>query len=150
MKAAILTDADTATGQRQLWCAVILRAVEDATSTTPSVERSQARAWLTGYSRDFATVCNFADQEADRVRAIATRLIAEAEAIKPTASRGRRYDHEGLSLTIADWSSRTGIPTSALRMRLKSGWTFEAAVTTPTNKPGRPKRKTTYDEAHQI
>ena len=132
MKAASLNDPDTAVRQRQLWCAVILRAVEDATSPTPSVERSQARAWLTGYSHDFANVCDLAGRESDRIRAQAIRIIAEADASKPTTGRSiRRYTHDGLSLTIAEWADRTGIPHGALGKRLKDGWTIAAAVTTP-------------------
>lgn len=68
--------------ERQLWNAVILLAIEDATyalgkSRQRDLEILRARDWLTNPSRDFAEVCSLAGQEPDRIRAQARRLIAE-------------------------------------------------------------------------
>lgn len=46
----------------------------------------------------------------------------------------------GESLTMSQWSEKTGIPTQILYMRLKSGWSVERALTTKVRKCRR-KRK---------
>lgn len=40
----------------------------------------------------------------------------------------------GETLTIAEWSERTGIPRDTLKKRLDGGWTDESAITTPLMK----------------
>ncbi|MGB3043911.1 MAG: hypothetical protein WBB98_12070 [Xanthobacteraceae bacterium] len=65
------------THDRQLWCAVISQAIEDATTLRTSKEalrdKQEARAWLVGMSIDFVQACSLAgiDPEALRDRAIA-------------------------------------------------------------------------------
>jgi hypothetical protein len=69
--------------RRQLWCAVVLQAIEDATSPlgdkrSRNHEIVRARAWLTRPSRDFAEVCRMAGYEPDRIRAQVTGRIEQA------------------------------------------------------------------------
>ena len=55
-------------------------------------------------------------------------------------SNNRRYQHDGLTLTAAEWSERTGINQATIRKRIESGWPVEEAISKP---PGsRPSRRT--------
>lgn len=48
--------------------------------------------------------------------------------------RGETYESNGLSMTIAEWSSKTGIPQRVIRNRIKIlGWSIEDSVMTVTN-----------------
>ena len=74
----------TAEPDRQLWCAVIGQAVDDAIcSLGPNRRRNHeitnARNWLTRPNRDFADVCSAAGYEPDRIRARAIGRIDEAK-----------------------------------------------------------------------
>lgn len=96
----------TAEPERQLYCAVILQAIEDATcplgnKRSRNHEIVSARAWLTRPSRDFAEVCRLAGYEPDRIRAQAVGLIGEVtpsdnplppKSRKPRAPRIRKTD----------------------------------------------------------
>ena len=69
--------------RRQLWCAVVLQAIEDATCPLSNKRRRNheivsARVWLTRPSRDFAEVCRLAGYEPDRIRAQVTGRIEQA------------------------------------------------------------------------
>ncbi|WCR09585.1 hypothetical protein JHW45_10700 [Paracoccus stylophorae] len=62
---------------------------------------------------------------------------------KSAASRKRRpsastttYEHDGERLTLLEWSERTGIAKQTIAKRLRSGWTFAAAITTPPIRRG--------------
>lgn len=47
--------------------------------------------------------------------------------------RTSRYlTHDGLTLTVANWARRLGIHRNLLFTRLRSGWSVEKALTTPT------------------
>jgi hypothetical protein len=64
-----------------LFRAVALRALSDATKPDGSSndairERSHARDWLLGGSRDFREVCRFAERDPDYVREKAKALAA--------------------------------------------------------------------------
>lgn len=48
---------------------------------------------------------------------------------KPSRSRATTIDHNGLSLTIAQWSERSGVAYTTLRRRLLDGWLIEHALT---------------------
>lgn len=48
-----------------------------------------------------------------------------------------RVTHEGETLTLAEWSERTGIPKSVLGKRIHAGWPPEEALTTPLLKRER-------------
>lgn len=40
--------------------------------------------------------------------------------------------HQGLTLTLADWSARTGLQRETIRRRLASGWSVQSALETST------------------
>ena len=48
---------------------------------------------------------------------------------------GKRYTARGLSLTIGEWSARSGIKRETIINRLRRGWPVEEAVTRPPLKP---------------
>lgn len=77
---------DTTAPEQKLWQAVLLRAFLDATKnysrrrgkwtdTRVSNDTSKAKRWLTGYNRDFHTVCTLAGFDANAVRASAKRAL---------------------------------------------------------------------------
>ncbi|MEH2542819.1 hypothetical protein [Bradyrhizobium sp. AZCC 1699] len=87
--------------ERQLWCAVLVQAVDDATcalgkSWRRNLEIKSARDWLTKPSRDFTDVCRLAGYEPDRIRAQAIKRIDEVTPgdcpppSKPKTPRRRR------------------------------------------------------------
>lgn len=86
---------------------------------------------------------NAREREAKRAAKRAERAAAEK---KPHAQReaARRFEHEGLSLSIADWSVRPelgGITAEALRKRLKRGDTIADVIAgrrPNRGTPGRP------------
>ncbi|MEH2517549.1 hypothetical protein V1279_003122 [Bradyrhizobium sp. AZCC 1610] len=66
--------------ERQLWCAVIAQAIDDAIcavgkSRRRNMEIMGARDWLTKPNRDFAEVCRLAGYEPDRIRAQVSKRI---------------------------------------------------------------------------
>jgi hypothetical protein len=75
-------DSDGA--ERQLWCAVIGRALEDALGNVGGVSGEsarwravdEARAWFFENGDDFRSVCDAAGYDPDVLRARAMRLIA--------------------------------------------------------------------------
>jgi hypothetical protein len=44
-------------------------------------------------------------------------------------NNNRFITHDGLTLTLSQWVSRTGIPKSTIRGRLKRGWSVKKALT---------------------
>lgn len=73
----------TADPEKQLFCAVILQAVEDAMcplgpNWRRNMEITSARDWLTKPNRDFASVCRMAGYEPDRLRVQVTGRIEQA------------------------------------------------------------------------
>lgn len=52
-----------------------------------------------------------------------------------TQQRNKRSNrfiaHNGITVTVAEWSERTGISTATLHYRLEHGWTAEESLTTP-------------------
>lgn len=136
---------DVPNSRQALWRAVIDRALEDATARGKSaqneVDRRQARTWLLRPSADFAEVCALADLEPDYVRRVAaTRIeeydnrIARIGKIK-AAHKARtptvRIEFDGLNLTLAEWSERTGISVSTLYNRMYYGWEAERILSQP-------------------
>ena len=53
--------------------------------------------------------------------------------------RAAPIEFDGLTLSVTDWSRRTGIAACTLSWRLDHGWSVEAALTTPV--PPRKKRE---------
>lgn len=56
--------------------------------------------------------------------------------LPPVQARNTRRNvwitHDGVTLCIADWSARTGLPVIAIRGRLRRGWSPAAAVSVPS------------------
>lgn len=46
----------------------------------------------------------------------------------------RKLTHEGQTMTLAQWSRETGLHESAIRKRLKLGWSVAKALTTPSRR----------------
>lgn len=51
----------------------------------------------------------------------------------------RRITYNGQTLTTAEWAEATGIPHTALRMRLHRGWSVEKALTEPVEAKSKSK-----------
>lgn len=90
------------TPERQLWCAVVGRALEDAlgnaggTSSGPVRDRAiaEARAWFMGDDLDFRRACDAAGLDPDLMRDRALQLIAASSvgpAQHPMLREGERY-----------------------------------------------------------
>jgi len=45
----------------------------------------------------------------------------------------RKLEFDGKVLTVSEWSQETGIPGDTIRRRLKSEWSVEESLTTPSN-----------------
>ncbi len=54
------TDSALDESDRTLWLSVLEQAIRDARSPNNSVERGEARRWLTGNGADFRLVCTYA------------------------------------------------------------------------------------------
>lgn len=132
---------------KQLWCAVISQAIEDATSPGMGKDikriRDSARRWLTTPSRDFCDVCAFAGLLPEKVRAAAIRIIAEHDAKVKAGieTKFHTFSHAGETLTIRQWSERLGFSVNLISHRLKSGQTIGDIIANPV----RPRHKP-YDE----
>ena len=152
--------------QRQLWCAVLLAAVDDAVTGPPSLEgtptpAAKAHAWRRARdyvltpNRDFADVCHLAGLDPVAVRErVAAQCLAHplpplpvretkpAPAPKPKPKPAPKatthhprtvfLTHKGLTLSVREWSARTGIKPATIRFRLARGHTVAEALTTPT------------------
>lgn len=46
-------------------------------------------------------------------------------------SNSKKYEHDGLALTVAQWAKKTGIEDATLRARLNHGWSVVRAITEP-------------------
>jgi hypothetical protein len=133
--------------EKDLWCAVILQAIEDAIepSQCPAYQRSllrdQARIWLTHPNKHFRDVCNLAGMDAEQVRTRAKLIIAEADA-KPTKRQPKRsartVECNGLSMTLPEWAKLSGISEESIRSRISRGWSFEEAISIPAGRKRRP------------
>ena len=51
--------------------------------------------------------------------------------------KARRYEIDGVSHTIREWSGIYGVPIKTIRCRLASGWDYRRAITEPINKKFR-------------
>jgi hypothetical protein len=136
-------------GECQLWCAVIERALLDASqplvkNKRERCEQIRARDWFLSATSDFKRVCSFAGLEWNRVRSAA---IEKIEAVRPNdapiqyqrvplqrrRSRGKLYEYEGRLLTVAQLAAKMGISAGALHARLNRGMTIAQAIAMPRN-----------------
>jgi len=59
---------DWTSPERRLFIAVLSQAVHDAFSShVPKLEKQQAQSWLTGNSKDFKNICEYAGRESQYV-----------------------------------------------------------------------------------
>lgn len=70
---------------------------------------------------------------------IARGMCVEDALLKPVrcidqTTRGALYEHNGMSMTAAEWAEKTGVPYKTLLYRLHSGWELSLCLTTPVNK----------------
>ena len=98
---------DPNAAERQLWCAVIGRALEDALGNVGAVSGDtararaveEARAWFSDNDEDFRRVCDAAGYDPDIVRSRALRLIAREATVSlrlvrhPSIAPCRERDH---------------------------------------------------------
>ncbi|RVC62809.1 MAG: hypothetical protein EOS81_07110 [Mesorhizobium sp.] len=135
--------------ERELWVAVILQATEDG------LKDKRARAWFQPANADFVDVCSLAGLDPDNVAeraANAFRRSDNAEAIghkfeiaKPEAAAPRqatRYEHDGKSLTVREWSKLSGVKESNIRDRLRFGYSIAEA----TNPNFRRKKRSVFND----
>jgi len=143
--------------QRDLWQAVLMQAIHDALhgvstgdGTASKAARirmtEETRDYLTIPSQDLSTVCNLAgldpvavmERMRKQIAAAPTpeELIGEPEPQKPRTSRmgcnANPLTYAGKTLTIRQWSERTGIKIGTIGFRLREGWTVEDALSIPT------------------
>jgi hypothetical protein len=150
--------ADSGHNPRQaLWQEVLLRTIDEALlgpQMVPNRAKAiqlciQARAYLTRPSDDLTTVCSLAgidpDAMMERMRAKIAAAPTPAEVIDgkrvSRAVMGKRKDHhprkrtkqtityEGETLTLAEWSLRTGLAASTIYRRDSQGWTAHDTLT---------------------
>jgi hypothetical protein len=124
-------------GDQRMWCAVILQALDDATSdlkqTKPN-DRQDARDWFLKGGKDFRDVCSLAGLDHERVRVEAKRKIDDAIA-GVSFNRGgksRFLTHNGETLLVADWSRRLNIRAATIYFRLRAGQSTEQALSPRT------------------
>ncbi|HRF69918.1 MAG TPA: hypothetical protein PKV66_00645 [Candidatus Pelethenecus sp.] len=56
---------------------------------------------------------------------------------KNNTSRNRYETINGETLTVAQWCRKYNVKTHTITNRMRTGWTFEAALTTPVNTVGK-------------
>lgn len=132
--------------ERDLWSAVLLRAVEDALyapntgagKVSRILDAAAARCYLTKPSKDLATICEIVGIDMNALIERMRQRIANAKplprvrkrklTVKPKVKR-----HNGpITITFADetlnireWSERTGIKPATIRHRYRKGWSAE-------------------------
>lgn len=131
--------------ERQLWAAVIMQQIEDATSIFVPGSRNQresdllcseAREWLTIPNDDFDDACFLAGLEPEWVRKGAIQKIEEFDrkhdASPPARLRRRRlYTHKGQTHSLKEWAEITGLSAGTIYSRLYLGLSLEDALTRP-------------------
>lgn len=122
---------------QRMWCAVILQALDDATSDLKIKprDRQDARDWFLKAGKDFRDVCSLAGMDHECVRVEAKRKIESAIA-GVSFNRGgksRFLTHNGETLNVAQWSRRLGISAVTIHTRLKSGQSIEQALSQQAN-----------------
>lgn len=56
--------------------------------------------------------------------------------------KGKKYPHKGKSLTLEEWSEKTGLPKGCLYMRIREGWPLSEVFTFPKgSSKGQPNSK---------
>jgi hypothetical protein len=135
--------------ETDLWCAVLHLAIQDAlvgsktngSKQTKIRDTYEVRNYLTKPNADFNQVCVMADLDPVAVREAMIKQIAAAPTpetlFDANNTRKRQLTFEGETLTISEWSKRTGISEPLISYRLKSGWHAKRILT----EPARPKKR---------
>lgn len=148
-------DAPDLLGRANLWRAVLANVIEEAvfgvgrskggTTKQRALLIADARAYIMKPNRDFNVVCSLAGLDPDAVRERVSKQIEAAPSPEElTTARGRRkpvnekpstprsdikrFDHDGQSLTIGEWSKLTGTPRMTIKQRLAKGWPISRAI----------------------
>lgn len=133
--------------ERDLWRAVLLQAIEDAmhgaSFTSGNTNKEQlirdtytTRAWLTKANPDLAEVCHLAGFDPAFIMRKMRERLADAPSPEELVSRRKpskpvaTLTYQGETLTIAEWSSRTGLPNPTIRNRINAGWPIERVLAT--------------------
>jgi hypothetical protein len=122
----------TESPEQALWCAVIQQAIADATASSKR-ERSRAIEWLLTPNRDFDHACLSAGLEPECVRARASKAINTAQPSKRRAASHHRakrvYEHDGRSMSVAEWACEIGVAKATIYERLSRGMSLAEALT---------------------
>lgn len=150
-------DLSAIQGRENLWRAVLMNALEEAISGVNRGDYNdplrratlirEARNYVTVPNSDFDIVCSLAGLDPEAVRECAAKQIAVAPTpeelvLSPRKSRNAsrekgtrkprrdvvRHEHEGMTLTIGEWSKHTGVPDMTIRQRLAAGWPIDRAI----------------------
>ena len=96
--------SDWSSPERRLFIAVISQAIHDAFSShVPRLEKQQARSWLTGNSKDFKNICEYAGRSAQYVFEKIRKKILKANgwntdvSMRTTPPRIRKYKQKHLT-----------------------------------------------------
>jgi hypothetical protein len=80
---------------KRLFQAIIIQAFQDLQNSANTGEqraaKTSAMTWLTGNSKDFRKICEWADQDPDRVRARALYALQFGLVLRKSAGTGARY-----------------------------------------------------------
>ncbi|MDR7125550.1 hypothetical protein [Pseudotabrizicola sp. 4114] len=145
--------------EQDLWQNVLLLVVQDAlhgsvsdSSKLPTRRAhacQSARDYLTTPSLDLSMVCAMAGLDMQAVIDNMTRQIAAAPSPEELAAspvprrtvpagpkpepkpRAKQYTYNGESLTLKEWSVRTGLAEGTLRSRMFEHWPIDRAMTEP-------------------
>ena len=104
VKASNTYVSDWSSPERRLFIAVISQAIHDAFSShVPRLEKQQARSWLTGNSKDFKNICEYAGRSAQYVFEKIRKKILRANgwnvdiSMRTTPPRIRKYKQKHLT-----------------------------------------------------
>ena len=128
-------------GERSLWAAVLLQAIEDAVDGARLDQSDMARKidytevcrrYLTTPSRDLAEVCGLAGVDMEMLIERMVKRIAAApapeELFARRRSRSKTYELDGEHLSLAEWSDRHGMSVDVVRARMRKGMGLREAL----------------------
>lgn len=135
--------------ERDLWNSVLLRAVDDALyapntgggKVSRILDAAAARSYLTKPSKDLATICDIVGIDMTALIERMRRQIANANPLpSPPVKKPKRKPkvkrHDGLimitfageTLTVSEWSGRTGVKPATIRHRYRKGWSADEVL----------------------
>ncbi|MFT6535435.1 MAG: hypothetical protein ACJAQU_000327 [Loktanella salsilacus] len=130
------------TPEQALWSEVLYAAVTDAVEGVAVIgsqsadararDTERARRYITTPNADFNQVCHLAGLDPIAVREHLTHKIANAPTpvhLAATKRKRAKLTFNGQTNTIIEWANIIGVKVHTLHMRLRTGWTPEAALT---------------------